>query len=231
MEHKKAIIIDFLQTGGYDLEATFGEERKTALVFDAEWARGGHVARELLRAGALPLSILGARVINPVALSALDEFSSRFVRVCLKQSHFWNKITLPYVRHNRDAFLLAKIVKKHGPIPQSFAASLVEQALMQQSRPEECVNSPHADQVLAAFFCFSVVNLELPMLDVVLANIPHDHREQYFCWRFWSHRYCTREIQKQVVAAFMVLHRHFPAEVMEKILSRATTDHAVEMIE
>ena len=67
------VCYDLLKGSRYDLERVCGDGNKTALAFDAEWARGGHVALALLQNGA---SSIGARYFSPssVAIDATDPF-------------------------------------------------------------------------------------------------------------------------------------------------------------
>lgn len=160
---------------------------------------------------------------------ALDELHPKFLRACMRQAHFWSKISLPFVRHSREAFLLAKVVKQYG-LPKTEAEKLVDHAILQHSRPDDFVHLPHADQILAAFFCFSLVDLEMPMLELVLDNVANELRDQYFCWRWHTHKFCSLETQARVNAAASVLQMFLPTELTEKILSRATTENEVEML-
>lgn len=122
-------------------------------------------------------------------------------------------------------------MKKHGGISEAQAANLVEHALAQQADPDSFLQTPHADQILAAFFCFSIVSLEsTPGLRRVLTNIPFQDRDQFFCWRWHSHPFCSLDMQARVNAANLALSAMLSAELVEKILSIATAENEVELL-
>lgn len=169
---------ELIKEGRYDLERVFGDENKTALAFDAEWVNGGHVSLALLENGAKPQSLLNARVILPKALSAVDATNPLFLRLEIQQNTFLSKCTLPFVRHNRDAFLLARILRKYmSALPLEITSSLVARAQFQQMSADYS-EQPDASQILAAFYSFRLVDLKNIAVARVLENIPIQYRNQ-----------------------------------------------------
>jgi hypothetical protein len=118
-----------------------------ALAFDAEWILGvtlhWHCSKmeRVLRVFSMRVSFvqkLFQQLMQPILHSCKLSCTKR--------------ISCPFIR-NRDAFLLARIVRKYlCVLPTDVADHLVEAATQQRS---ENLEEPDASQILAAFFLLS----------------------------------------------------------------------------
>ena len=110
--------------------------------------------------------------------------------------------------------------------------SLISSARVQQRDLEQYRGSAHMDQILSALFCMKVVTFEeYPQLREILLAIPEERREQYFVWRWHTHRLCDQSTQERVMAAILSMSRlevALPNELLDRVLILATSKNYFE---
>jgi hypothetical protein len=210
-----------------NLDLPFGENGKTPLAFDAEWAQGGDVARVLLDAGANVYSLLSATRICPKTLWAALDTHPEFADSIFCDEHF-SKILHPFVRGTREAFLLARCVKFYAR--RKLPPEIVEQ-LVTLASSSTVDDSDSSLQVLCALFCFRCIDLSNCKLHGLLHSVPEDRKELFFMWRQHTHEYCAENVKERVTASFLALQStcpQLPPEIQHLIVAKA---EAIEWFE